>query len=358
MASDNDKNDRISYDPKVYKALESSIAPLIRQQQGERVDITPDSTKPQPLISPLRTFESDSAELINAQKKSVFEIQQAEVHRKEAAKTEEGKKEAQKKVVFKDPSRKNGLLMLGSALLFMMGIGALLYFFILNNSRETMFPPPQIQSLIPSQYETVVEDGNDTRGVLTKNIQNAILATEREVGSIEHIKVVRRGSLVDFEKIFTELSDTVPSTLLRALSSDTYMLGALARPNAKHPFIIVEVEDYENAFSQMLEHEKDLSRIFDFIQKTSSSTPLTSSIPEAGTTSTTTQITSAAPTLEIQQVFRDALVRNRDVRLIRDQYGNAKVLYSFYNKQTLVITTNEAVFSDLLNVLQTSDLAR
>ncbi|HRH26211.1 MAG TPA: hypothetical protein PLF31_01960 [Candidatus Paceibacterota bacterium] len=355
--------DRIEYTKNTLKALDSNNV-IPQSPEGTAVDSAAILHKATAnSLQTLRTFESDTAELIERQKQSTFSIQQAEEKRRAAtATTVVGAKVEERKQVFRDSGSKNSLLLLLSALFILIGTGSVLYFLILKDKQANFLPPSQIESLYASQYETVIEDTSEKKGVLREKIAGVVLGAQHEVGSIEHIKITEKGSgeIIDADELLLEIAEDVPPALLRSLIKDSYMVGTVQHER-KEPFIIFNIELYENAFSNMLTFEPSLANIFDGII----SKGTTTSIP-VEPVGTTTMGTSTASTPVIQSIlpptltkeFRDALVKNRDVRLIRDVEGNSKVLYSFYDEQTLIITTNESAFSDILNLIKTDKLSR
>jgi hypothetical protein len=52
------------------------------------------------------------------------------------------------------------------------------------------------------------------------------------------------------------------------------------------------------------------------------------------------------------------VVKNKDTRILRDSHGNTVLLYSFINKETLIITTNEATFNEIYDRLTVSSFKR
>jgi hypothetical protein len=356
--------ERIEYTQNTLKALDSNNV-IPEAPKGNPVDsaaILHKSTANS--LQTLRTFETDTAELIERQKQSTFSIQQAEEKRRAAAATSVGAAVEERKQVFRDSGSKNSLLLLLSALFILIGTGSVLYFLILKDKQASFLPPPQIESLYASQYETVIEHSDERKGALREKIAAVVLAAPHEIGAVEHIKITKKGSeeILDADDFLVEISEDVPPALLRSLVKDSYMVGTIQHEQ-KEPFIIFSIELYENAFSNMLTFEPTLATIFDGI----ASKDTTTSVPIEPTGTTTVGTSTAATSTPITQSilpptltkeFRDALVKNRDVRLIRDVNGNAKVLYSFHDEKTLIITTNESAFSDILNLIKTDKLSR
>jgi len=56
--------------------------------------------------------------------------------------------------------------------------------------------------------------------------------------------------------------------------------------------------------------------------------------------------------------FEDAIIKNRDARVLKNQNGVIIFLYSFPDKNTLVITTTPDVYEEINDRLLTDRLAR
>jgi hypothetical protein len=58
------------------------------------------------------------------------------------------------------------------------------------------------------------------------------------------------------------------------------------------------------------------------------------------------------------EIFLDEALRNKDLRILQDNGGKTILLYSFIDKQTLLITKNENVFNAILAKYLTSKTTR
>ena len=61
--------------------------------------------------------------------------------------------------------------------------------------------------------------------------------------------------------------------------------------------------------------------------------------------------TSTSTPLREPFVFEDSIIKNKEVRVLKDTKGTIRLLYSFIDRETLVITTNESTFSEVLTRL-------
>ncbi len=56
--------------------------------------------------------------------------------------------------------------------------------------------------------------------------------------------------------------------------------------------------------------------------------------------------------------FQDTIIKNKDVRELKDTDGTALLLYSFFDKNTLIITTREDSFKEIVSRLNTSSFTK
>ena len=61
---------------------------------------------------------------------------------------------------------------------------------------------------------------------------------------------------------------------------------------------------------------------------------------------------------EPDRPFEDRIIRNKDVRVMKDSAGNIVLLYGFLDQKNLVITTNEQTFQEILNRFFASHIVR
>ncbi len=146
----------------------------------------------------------------------------------------------------------------------------------------------------------------------------------------------------------------------RALG-DEFFFG-IHYADAPSPVFIVPVTSFNNAFAGMLAWEKtinaDLGGLFTYVPpyKTvlvpalQSATSTASSTPE--TAATTTEVQMVETRESIERTFEDLVMRNYDVRALKDDSGAIVLYYSFPTQNTLVISASPYTFSEVLERLQ------
>lgn len=267
------------------------------------------------LIKPLRTFESDAADYIHDKKQSIYSISEAE---------KEKRKKEEKTASLKKPKKHFGIFIV-SALCLIFICSGIAYSLVLNK-KET--PPTETaavsDSIIPNQSEYEIKNPSTNVGSIAQAIKNIPDQASLSEDDVENIKIIENGNALDISDILTNFSPSAPTSLLRSFDPENYMLGFIEK-GTKQPFFIIKVNYYENAFAGMLNWENNIGNIFSGIESTSS-------IPSGN--------------------FSDAIVENKNVRALHDSQGNTIVLYSFFDSNTLIITTNEIAFAEIVKDLE------
>jgi hypothetical protein len=124
-------------------------------------------------------------------------------------------------------------------------------------------------------------------------------------------------------QMFLSMFPDAPSILARNIEG-VVTVGSAGREEG-YPFLAIPVSSYERTFAGMLAWEptlyQDVERWY----------------PVTGTS------TTAVP------FFVDAVVRNKNVRVLRDGGGKTVMLYGYADRQTLLIARDETAFGDLLD---------
>lgn len=181
-------------------------------------------------------------------------------------------------------------------------------------------------------------------------------------GDATHVYVTKIDPTVtDFNKIvlpaqefLTLITPNIPNTLARALQ-DRYMFG-IYNDRQNQPFLILKLNSFEIGFAEMLNWEKTLQADLK---------PLFGDIEPFVRISNDPNVSEGEEPLSIEEVvqidtkaFKDAVIRNRDARVIHDPIGNSVFLYAFIDDETLIITTTETTFLEIINRLNTAQFKR
>ncbi len=259
--------------------------------------------------------------------------------------------EQQKKKGESAPAPKGGLglyvkialtgLFLGMATASGVGVYVLL-------QRDTLQPPLQyIPELVFANENTQVDITGLERRDLMAVLQRAKDGTRLRPGAINNLyltvtepapeggEVVR---LVTAREFLSRLEVRASDAFLRNLE-DTFMLGAHSL-SRNEPFLLLKVKNFEVAFAGIWQWEKDLNADFAPLFGPARIVIPLEQKKEEGATTTTDDFFSSP--------FEDAVIANKEVRLLRDEQGKPVFLYAFLDRTTLVITTNETTFKEIV----------
>lgn len=273
-------------------------------------------------IKALRTYQGDVEETLGKKKVSKTTILMAEQERRNSTPVEE--------VLEVDTRKRNKIFIWSGFVLFLLGIIVVSTVYYIKSSNEVTLVQ-KTKSVIAFSEE------KDIRlvGLTRVNLVEQILAEKKSfnlpinsVLYINHTDTV--GSSVTATEFLSLVAPQIPGALLRSFE-DRYMLGIYSY-DTNEPFIILSTNDFATTYSGMLQWEKniilDIGPIFG-INNTASTT-----------------------------VFSDEAVQNKDLRVLKNTNGKTIFLYSFIDKNTLVITSHENILTSVVGKYIISKQAR
>lgn len=149
-----------------------------------------------------------------------------------------------------------------------------------------------------------------------------------------------------------------PDILLRNVAPET-TVGIVNARGETRPFFVIRVTSYERTFAGMLTWEplmaRDLGALYP-LYPVSEPEPVALATASTTATSTKSAVIPPAPVQAASRIrFEDAVVSNRDVRVLRDTSGKSLILYGYADKETLIIARDEAAFELLLTRLTAAE---
>lgn len=272
--------------------------------------------------SVVRTFQSDIADIMKSGKVSKADVVLAEERRRrktgERAMTSEEKK----------TRRKNLLIGWSALVLIIAGIMAVSFALLEKQLGKT--PAEQAVLTVPrlifvSEQQAFDITGKEREELLAnfKVIREMFQLRLNTVAQIYPIRTIAGvQELVPASRFLSDLTEQMPSALARSLSGD-YLYGIHAF-NGNTPFLILKIEFFENAFASMLRWEENFAEDI---------------MPIFGI--------SPVPAWMPGTPFEDFTYKNRDLRVLRDRLENIALLYTFTDRETLVITTDIDTFDEV-----------
>ena len=264
-------------------------------------------------LSSLRTYQGDMAEFIKEKNESVISVVVKE-------KVREEKREEQQNTVYPKSDKNSfqmNLTMLTLSLFLIIGGGTTIFYVYKFISRE---PPKQIivaTDIIP--YKNIITLTNITN----KNLGLELAKLPPSTG-VDILKITGSDGLPisKIEEFFDFLE--IPTTLtLRRSVKDDFVIGLVSNDGKNSPFVIIKVNDFGRAFASILDWEKDILNDLNFLS--------------------TIADTSDSDIFN----WKDVIIKNKDIRAFIDNKGFAKIAYTFLDKNTILITNNILVISDI-----------
>lgn len=320
------------------KNLSNAILINMNNEDSQKVPLTPEQgtqpKNPNPLAG-IHTFQNDIAQTVKEKDISVIDIALSEHARKQPLTTVDVKKNA-------------FLLPLILLLLFGTVLAFLIIFVIQTRLEDTSTPLETKSRIIATEQEILVPYyGTETIASL---ISNATASSTPRPGSFtrytftDERSTSTRGRNIPIPvEDFVFAFPTIPSFFARSLTND-YLLGYHTQETGQESYIILKTDAYDLALSGMLEWEQtitaDLATLFGRYD-----------VPTEGI------------------VFEDRIIRNQNVRVgthpidnpVETATSTARspfIYYALPNKDTVVITTNEATFIEILGRLETSQFVQ
>ena len=203
-----------------------------------------------------------------------------------------------------------------------------------------------------------IQGGTSTETAVSGNIKSIVLNYQDGTNTIEL-------SSSDFLNI---IAPSAPDLLKRNLNKE-YVFGYYYHPYSE-PFIILKSSNYDSVFAGMLEWEKNMyADLGDLMFKkevlasdNNQIAPENSASSSVNTTTSTPLPEPTPPTIgmksEYQAAFIDKVISNNDARVLYRPNGEIAFFYTFFNKDTVIITTSEAMLSQIIYRLTSGKIVR
>lgn len=308
-------------DPKIKNTLEEEIKQQLTPEKPPEFSHMPANNGP---IKSLRTYQGDIENVVGNKKTSIASIAIAEHKRQE----ERRETTPQTQSFFTELTNKSfltagiGLVILG---LVIVGAGYII------KSLDFSSPTPEKITVVSFTKKIDVPIASSTRARLI----DSILAVKNNPGgqnSLVYFNPIDKSEPAHIADVLNLLTPHIPQSLTRSLDTQ-YMIGVYTFDTSE-PFIILTTADFALSYSGMLKWEEsmaqDLGEIFSISTNNASNTP----------------------------VFTDEAINNKDLRVLTDGSKKTVLLYSFLDKNTILITANESIFTALLNKFVTSKMVR
>lgn len=300
----------------------------------------------------IKTFQSDLANAVKTDNVSMIKVALAEKKRQEA----------RGDMSYDIPKKKNTLIYIGiGVIIFILVASIVAGAFVFFGRAGTPATQTQTTSFQPILYTKLVSTLNIDS--FNQSDTTRIIDQEKEatmdLGDTKALIFTTGTSTAErpltTEEFFTFIQSRAPDQLLRSLDSN-FLLGVYAY-TPREVFAIFRVTSYDSAFAGMLQWEpnieSDIGNIFinkkDRVQK---------SIATASSSVLSEESTSSPYGVFSQRKFVDKIYSNKDVRSLIDGNGKEAMIYTFVDKETLIIATSEKSLKEVLFNLTTGRIVR
>jgi len=300
--------------------------------------------------TPLRTYSDDFSKEAKEEGATTFSVLAAE---QDAGPHTTG-------VVVDSPLRKYLYAGGGVTLLIIGGVGAYMGYAAYRAAQAPVVIPSEVSAPI------FVEEREEVSGQ-GASLKEAILRSATRPLSTNSVRFLySTNATTTRDSIFVTAQISAPNILRRNVIGEGSMVGVLTAGGAQAPFFILAVTSYNETFAGMLSWEstmaEDLEEFFippplpppppplPVATSTATSTGKSASSTPAQSTTTPAVATPPAPVAG----FRDEVIANHDVRVYRDTTGQSRLLYGYWDQQTLLIARNAAAFTELVGRLANS----
>jgi len=267
----------------------------------------------------LRTMEGDMQEYINLQKISLVDI---------AGK--EAKKRGLK--IYDDYSNlPSKIISAVVIMLVIISVGIFSYTIIkkkypkesIGVSKQNL-PLPIVPSNEQKIITLITEKTEENKSIVKELIQRGT-----QIGSLTNFIFTDESEVIlTPEKFFKSIGTSAPFGF-SAFLTNRFMFGFYSMEK-NEPFIILKIKSYENVFALMLKWENTIKDDLNII------------LPNG--------------TSQNELIFQDKIIKNHDTRILYDQNGQIDILYSFLDKETIIITSSMETFEEILERLSSPKL--
>lgn len=267
---------------------------------------------------------------------------------------------------------------IGTIILVVAGFAIIVGALVVVMSKNISLPFANQEPLAPTLLPVIDRSVSDTtrmpRAELIRTIESfldkdysspvaleALILEELVTATSSEGEPTTVSTTMSLERFFERLGARAPGRLVRATGPEM----TLGRAGAT-PFLITTTTSYETAFAGMLEWETAMAEDLSFITKqlTTYNLQLTNEVPGeistssiATTTSTDMEATSTASTTMVapppvpEPVWKDIVIKNRDVRALIAHDETVLVLYAFPKDGLMVITQTKEAFMLIVDAL-------
>lgn len=282
----------------------------------------------------VKTFQSDISSTVKTDNVSMIKIALAENERRE--------KSGNLLDVSSPKKSYKGLLVVIFTLVVLAGAVGFVYFYFNKPPAPTLKETiaPKEPELVYSENQVAIDVTSKAPATILQEIKTVSLA-KFDLGTIQRVFLTTQNASgtrqsITSSELFSKLKSRAPESLIRSIEP-YFIIGAYSF-TPHDSFVLFKVKSYDSAYASMLQWEPymetDIGNMFIY----ESLTPTENN--QASTTITTID--------RVAGVFKDKILQNKDTRALILPDGSTKFLYTFLDKQTLLIVSSEKGLKEII----------
>ncbi len=303
----------------------------------------PERAMPKPLQTPQEGVEHDAptgiVSLHTLKDDLQHVVQTNKISYVRAVALEEDRRQKKEVAAAPKRDRRGSMRFVLAGLLVGVGVLALGAVFFVQSERSTPQGGIVRQEILFAEQTVQFPIDNQAPGDLKRTIASARSAGSLTLGAILQIIPVRtveteNGDVptpITASEFFSALGARAPEGLVRALGDSFFFAIHTVDENA--PIMIIPVTSYERALAGMREWEELMNADLE---------PIFTQLP----------VQTLENNTVVERVFDDMVIRNYDVRALKDDAGIVQLFYSFPTRNILIIAESQFSFSEILGRLR------
>ncbi|MEK7612734.1 MAG: hypothetical protein AAB449_01120 [Patescibacteria group bacterium] len=296
------------------------------------------------VVKPLQTFQGDIEKVVQQKNVSIVSMASAEAERRAQQPLSETPA-----APFITTVLIKKIAMVAGGVIFIGGAVALVTYVFWQPTTTAKPESPEAPFIIVDETVPVVFVADDvSRESLMRELTAARDTLAISLGLVARLQIgvaSTSGNARELatNELLTTIAPRVPEELVRTLNK-RHVLG-MHSYDGNQPFLIFKSDSYERAFAGLLAWEHtmrdDLMPLFD------RKAPVRAPLGAAGTSTVQTFL---------QTAFVDRIVENHDARVIQNEYNDILLLWTFLDRNTVLIATNDATVRDVIRRLKEAPL--
>ncbi|MEK7109373.1 MAG: hypothetical protein AAB919_02965 [Patescibacteria group bacterium] len=310
-------------------------------------------------VKAVQTYSTDISRVVQAGGVSAVTIAAAEAERRAKATKDEPIAPASLNQEEK-ASRWRLVLLIGGSVLIVAALGIIAVLLLRTSPQNTVANGPTAPLMSVDQIISVSAVAGVTRDALVTELEAARQQVALPVGLVAQLYVgtpTTTGAIpepVPAPQVLSVLAPDIPQDLVRTILP-TYLLGVHSY-DENQSFLVLRVDSYQQAYSGLLAWEPTMRQELAPLFTRHPSPRIPPAEAEAPVGSPTSTSVGATTPEFFQTGFTDKIIENHDARAVLNGTGDLLLLWTFLDRNTVIITTNEYTLREVVRRINTASV--